>query len=127
VLTAQLRGLCAQHSHALQQGSELSVSEIVPHATGEQQWSIGWHKGRVLFCEVFRNEEIVLEQMDKDVHLVFFFNTELRDFNTLETRFRPALGHNCSLVVRAVVLRLLSCGRARAESLLERIQEFIRT
>jgi hypothetical protein len=53
---------------------------------------ISWHKGRVVVSKVFRsNEEIVLEQTDKNVHLVFFCNTELLGFNTSETRFRPAL------------------------------------
>ena len=37
---------------------------------------ISWHKGRVFVSEVFRNEEIGLEQMDEDVHRVFFCNTE---------------------------------------------------
>jgi hypothetical protein len=52
---------------------------------------ISWHKGRVFLSEGFRNEEIVLEQMDKDIHREFFCNTELREFNTLESWFRPAL------------------------------------
>ena len=51
---------------------------------------ISWHKDRLFLSEGFRNEEIVLEQMDKDVHRVFFCNTELGEFNTSETRFRPA-------------------------------------
>ena len=63
--------------------------------------------------------------MDKDVHRVFFCNTELREFNTSETRFRPALLTQGSLVIRAGALRLLSSGLARAESLRERIQKFI--
>jgi hypothetical protein len=50
-----------------------------------------WHKGRVFVSEVFRNEEIGLEQMDEDVHRVFFCNTELGEFNSSEMRFRPAL------------------------------------
>jgi hypothetical protein len=33
---------------------------------------ISWHKGRVFVSEVFRNEEIELEQMDDEVHRVFF-------------------------------------------------------
>jgi transposase-like protein len=52
---------------------------------------ISWHKGRVFVSEVFRNEEIGLEQMDEDVHRVFFCNTELGEFNSSEMRFRPAL------------------------------------
>lgn len=40
--------------------------------------------------EVFRNEEIGLEQMDEDVHRVFFHNTELGEFNSA-MRFRPVL------------------------------------
>lgn len=51
---------------------------------------ISWHKGRVFVSEVFRNEEIGLEQMDEDVHRVFFCNTELGEFNSSEMRFRPA-------------------------------------
>jgi hypothetical protein len=51
---------------------------------------ISWHKGRVFISEVFRNEEIGLEQMDEDVHRVFFCNTELGAFNSSEMRFRPA-------------------------------------
>src|SRR5271170_563150 len=52
---------------------------------------ISWHKGRVFVSEVFRNEEIGLEQMDEDVHRVFFCNTELGEFNSSEMRFRPAI------------------------------------
>jgi hypothetical protein len=37
---------------------------------------ISWHKGRVFVSEVFRNEEIGLEQMNEDIHRVFFCNTE---------------------------------------------------
>lgn len=48
-------------------------------------------KGRVFVSEVFRNEEIGLEQMDEDVHRVFLCNTELGEFNTSEMRFRPAI------------------------------------
>lgn len=52
---------------------------------------ISWYKGRVFVSEVFRNEEIGLEQMDEDVHGVFFCNTELGESNSSEMRFRPAL------------------------------------
>src|ERR1700723_2912223 len=52
---------------------------------------ISWHKGRVFVSEVFRNEEIGLEQMDEDVPRVFFCNTELGEFNSADMRFRPAL------------------------------------
>ena len=52
---------------------------------------ISWHKERVFVSEVFRNEEIGLEQMDEYVHRVFFCNTELGEFNSCEMRFRPAL------------------------------------
>jgi hypothetical protein len=45
---------------------------------------ISWHKGRVFVSEVFRNEEIGLEQMDEDVHRVFFCNIELGEFNSSE-------------------------------------------
>jgi hypothetical protein len=52
---------------------------------------ISWHKGRVFVSEVFRNEEIGLEQMDEDVHRVFFCDIGLGEFNTAEMRFRPAV------------------------------------
>jgi hypothetical protein len=52
---------------------------------------ISWHKGRVFVSEVLRNEEIGFEQMDEDVHRVFFHHTELGEFNSAEMRFRPAL------------------------------------
>jgi hypothetical protein len=52
---------------------------------------ISWHKGRVFVSEVFRNEDIGLEQMDDDVHSRVFCNTELGEFNTSEMRFRPVL------------------------------------
>ena len=52
---------------------------------------ISWHKGRVFVSEVLRNEEIGLEQMDEDVHRVFFHHTDLGEFNSAERRFRPAL------------------------------------
>jgi hypothetical protein len=52
---------------------------------------ISWYKGRVFVSEVFRNEEIGLEQMDEEVHRVFFCNTELGEFNSEEMRFRPVL------------------------------------
>jgi hypothetical protein len=32
-----------------------------------------------------------LEQMDEDVHRVFFRDTELGEFNSSDMRFRPAL------------------------------------
>ncbi len=50
---------------------------------------ISRHKGRVFVSEVFRNEEIGLEQMDEDVHRVFFCNTELGEFKSSDMRFRP--------------------------------------
>jgi hypothetical protein len=53
--------------------------------------NISRHKGRVFVSEVFRNEEIGLEQMDEDVCRVFFCNTELGEFNSSEMRFRSAL------------------------------------
>jgi hypothetical protein len=31
------------------------------------------------------------EQMDEDVHRVFFHNTELGEFNSADMRFRPVL------------------------------------
>lgn len=37
-----------------------------------------------ILAEVFRNEEVGLEQMDEDVHRVFFCNTELGEFNSAE-------------------------------------------
>jgi hypothetical protein len=49
---------------------------------------ISWHKGRVFVSEVFRNEDIGLEQMDEDVHRVFFHNIELGEFNSADMRFR---------------------------------------
>ena len=52
---------------------------------------ISWHKGRVFVSEVFRNEDIGLEQMDEDVHRVFFHNIELGEFNSSEMRFHPVL------------------------------------
>jgi hypothetical protein len=45
-------------------------------------------QGRIFVSEVFRNEEIGLEQM---VHRVFFCNTELGEFNSSEMRFCPAI------------------------------------
>jgi hypothetical protein len=44
--------------------------------------------GRVFVSEVLRNEEIGLEQMDEEVHRVFFHNIELGEFNSAEMRFR---------------------------------------
>jgi hypothetical protein len=52
---------------------------------------ISRHQGRVFVSEVFRNEEIGLEQMDEEVHRVFFCNAELGESNTEEMRFRPVL------------------------------------
>ena len=52
---------------------------------------ISWHKGTVFVSEVFRNEEIGLEQMDDEFHRVFFCKTELGEFNSQEMRFRPVL------------------------------------
>jgi hypothetical protein len=49
---------------------------------------ISWHMGRVFVSEVLRNEEIGLEQMDEEVHRVFFHNIELGEFNSAEMRFR---------------------------------------
>jgi hypothetical protein len=45
----------------------------------------------VFVSEAFRNEEIGLEQMDEDVHRVFFCNIKLGEFNTSAMRFRPVL------------------------------------
>jgi hypothetical protein len=52
---------------------------------------ISWHKGRVFVSEVLRNEDIGLEQMDEDVHRVFFRNTELGEFNSEDMRLSPVL------------------------------------
>jgi transposase InsO family protein len=52
---------------------------------------ISWHKGRVFVSEVFRNEDIGLEQMDEDLHKVFFHDTELGEFNSADMRFRAVL------------------------------------
>jgi hypothetical protein len=52
---------------------------------------ISWHKGLVFISEVLRNEDIALEQMDEDIHRVFFHNTELGEFNSAEMRFRAVL------------------------------------
>jgi transposase InsO family protein len=52
---------------------------------------ISWHKGRVFISEVFRNEEIGLEQIDENMYRVCFCNTELGEFNSSEMRFRPAI------------------------------------
>jgi hypothetical protein len=52
---------------------------------------ISWRKDRVFVSEVFRNEEIGLEQMDEDMHGVFFRNTERGKFNSSQMRFRPVL------------------------------------
>ncbi len=57
----------------------------------EQQWRHQLAQGSCFVSEVFRNEEIGLEQMDEDVHRVFFCNTELGEFNSSEMRFRPAI------------------------------------
>ena len=38
-----------------------------------------------------RLQEIGLEQMDEEVHRVFFCNPELGQFNSEEMRFRPVL------------------------------------
>jgi hypothetical protein len=60
-------------------------------AVGEQQRRHQLTQGRVFVSEVFRNEEIVPEQMKEDVHHVFFCNTELGEFNSSDMRFRPVL------------------------------------
>jgi hypothetical protein len=45
----------------------------------------------VFVSEVLRNEEIGLEQMDEEVHRVFFRTTELGLFSSAEMRFRAAV------------------------------------
>jgi hypothetical protein len=52
---------------------------------------ISWHNGRVFVSEVLRAEKIGLEQIDQDVHRVFFCETELSEFNSAEMRLRPAI------------------------------------
>jgi len=52
---------------------------------------ISWHKGRVFVSEIFCNEDIGFEQMDEDVHRVFFHDTELGEFNSADMRFRPVI------------------------------------
>jgi hypothetical protein len=41
--------------------------------------------------EVFRHEEIGLEQMDEEVHSVFFCNPELGKFNSAGMSFGPVI------------------------------------
>lgn len=65
------------------------MSESVPDCRINNSGEISWHKGRVFVREVFRNEEIGLEQMDEDVHRVFFCNIELGELNSSDMRFRP--------------------------------------
>jgi hypothetical protein len=43
--------------------------------------------GLVFVSDVFHNEEIGLEQMGGKAHRVFFCNTELGEFNSVEMRF----------------------------------------
>ena len=38
--------------------------------------------------EVFRNEDIGLEQMDEEVHRIFFCDTELGEFNSSEMHYQ---------------------------------------
>ena len=53
---------------------------------------MSWRKGRVFISEVFRSEKIGLEQMDEDVHRVFFCKTELGEFNSSERGSVPRYG-----------------------------------
>jgi hypothetical protein len=68
----------------------MSVTDLCPEYGISAETSAGT-RALVFVSEVFRNEEIGLEQMDEDVHRVFFCNTELGEFNSSEMRFRPAI------------------------------------
>jgi len=39
--------------------------------------------------DLIRQEAFGLKQTDEDIHRVFFFNTELGEFDSSDTRFRP--------------------------------------
>ena len=50
---------------------------------------ISWHKGRVLISEVFRFEELGLEEVEESFYKVFFREVEIGEFDVEALRFRP--------------------------------------
>jgi hypothetical protein len=50
---------------------------------------ISWHKGRVFISEVFRFEELAVEEVTEAFYKVFFRNIEIGEFDAEVLRFRP--------------------------------------
>jgi hypothetical protein len=50
---------------------------------------ISWHKDRVFISEVFRFEEIGLEEVEDCIYRVFFRDVEIGEFDVEALRFRP--------------------------------------
>jgi transposase InsO family protein len=50
---------------------------------------ISWHKDRVFISEVFRFEEVGLEEVEDRIYKVFFRQVEIGEFDAEALRFRP--------------------------------------
>lgn len=50
---------------------------------------ISWHKDRVFISEVFRFEEVGLEEVEDRIYKVFFRQVEIGEFDVEALRFRP--------------------------------------
>jgi hypothetical protein len=50
---------------------------------------ISWHKDRVFVSEVFRFEELGIEEVQEDFYKVFFRDVEIGEFDVEALRFRP--------------------------------------
>ena len=52
---------------------------------------MSWKHGRVFISEVFRGEEVGLEQMDEGIYRIFYCDLEVGEFDSSDLRFRPRL------------------------------------
>lgn len=50
---------------------------------------ISWHKDRVFISEVFRFEELGLEEIEDQIYKVFFREVEIGELDVEALRFRP--------------------------------------
>ena len=50
---------------------------------------ISWHRDRVFISEVFRFEEVGLEEVEERIYKVFFREVEIGELDVEALRFRP--------------------------------------
>jgi hypothetical protein len=52
---------------------------------------MSWKHGRVFISEVFRGEEIGLEQMEEGIYRIFYCHLAVGEFDSFDLKFRPRL------------------------------------